>query len=258
MGKVVFFNLPGTRPSHLADFYCHVFGWTKAAFPGLENIWVLFSGAFDQPGINGLIMSRQYLDYVVNEIEVEDLDAALLKVTELGGSVITPKQQMPGLGNYAWCTDLDGNQIILIQKAEEYLKTVNKMAVNGIPDNGITNRPIHFEIPGRDSEKLAAFYEQALGWKTQKWDGPIDYIFAMGGAEDEAGIDGAFIKKGFNQHPVNTISVADIDDITARILANGGSVKTPKHMVPGVGLFSYCLDPDKNQFGIMQFIKSNA
>ena len=30
---------------------------------------------------------------------------------------------------------------------------------------------IHFEILGKDPEKTAAFYKEALGWKVKTWDG---------------------------------------------------------------------------------------
>ena len=51
---------------------------------------------------------------------------------------------------------------------------------------GIVNKPnygteahmarvVHFELPADDPERAIAFYEQAFGWKFEKWEGPLEY-----------------------------------------------------------------------------------
>ncbi len=59
--------------------------------------------------------------------------------------------------------------------------------------------------------------------------------------------------KGHNLYPVNVMSTNDIDMILEKIVKAGGKILMPKEQIPGVGLFAYALDPDNNQFGIMQF-----
>jgi len=36
-------------------------------------------------------------------------------------------------------------------------------------------RPVHFEIPAQNPEKLIGFYQTVFGWTAQKWDGPMPY-----------------------------------------------------------------------------------
>jgi hypothetical protein len=48
-------------------------------------------------------------------VEVDDIDAKLAKVGELGGSVARPKTEIPEMGWYAQFTDPDGNLIGLWQ-----------------------------------------------------------------------------------------------------------------------------------------------
>lgn len=114
------------------------------------------------------------------------------------------------------------------------------------------SRVIHFEIPADDPARAAAFYEKVLGWKFQKWDGPMEYWLVQTGSEGPD-IDGGMVRR---QHPghgtVNTVGVASVDEAAATIVANGGTIAVPKMAIPGVGWVAYCKDPDGNIFGLHQ------
>jgi predicted enzyme related to lactoylglutathione lyase len=49
-----------------------------------------------------------------------------------------------------------------------------------------------------------------------------------------------------------TIDVPDIDKYLIQIQKHGGKVTMEKRSIPGVGWLAYCLDTEKNIFGIMQ------
>jgi predicted enzyme related to lactoylglutathione lyase len=51
----------------------------------------------------------------VNYITVEDVDEYLGKVTNLGGKILMPKQQVPTVGYIALALDPEGNQFGLLQ-----------------------------------------------------------------------------------------------------------------------------------------------
>jgi predicted enzyme related to lactoylglutathione lyase len=115
-------------------------------------------------------------------------------------------------------------------------------------------RPVHFEFSADDPEKLAKFYEDTLGWKAQKWEGPIDYWLFETGEEGEAGIDGGLMKRS-EETPsgtVNTVDVPNIDEYMDKAVAAGGQVVAPKMAVPGVGWMCYLMDPEGNVFGLME------
>lgn len=113
-------------------------------------------------------------------------------------------------------------------------------------------RITHFEIPANDPEKLTAFYEKVFNWKFNKWGGPEDYWLAKTG-EGEPGIDGAVMRRRHPEQPlVNSLTVANVDDSVAQVLANGGSIAVPKMAVPGIGWLAYCKDPEGTIFGMMQ------
>jgi predicted enzyme related to lactoylglutathione lyase len=115
-------------------------------------------------------------------------------------------------------------------------------------------RPVHFEFSADDPEKLAKFYEETLGWKAEKWEGPMDYWLFVTGEEGEAGIDGGLMKRS-EETPsgtVNTIDVPNIDEYMDKAVAAGGTVVAPKMAVPGVGWMCYLMDPEGNVFGLME------
>jgi uncharacterized protein len=114
-------------------------------------------------------------------------------------------------------------------------------------------RVVHFEIPADNPERAAAFYTKAFGWKIQKWGGPTDYWMLTTGEASEPGINGGILKR---MHPgastVNTIGVTKLEDSIKAVEGAGGKVVAPKMAVPGIGWLAYCVDPDGNQFGLMQ------
>jgi uncharacterized protein len=115
-------------------------------------------------------------------------------------------------------------------------------------------RPIHFEIPADNPERLIAFYQTVLGWTFQKWGaGEMPYWLITTGADSEPGINGGMLPRRDPRQPcVNTVSVANLDETLAAAVANGAKVALPRMAVPGVGWLGYIQDPDGNMLGIMQ------
>jgi len=67
-------------------------------------------------GVNGRIMKRQTAEHnPVNYIDVESVDEYDKKIEELGGKVLVPKMEVPGVGWWAMALDPDGNQFAIIQ-----------------------------------------------------------------------------------------------------------------------------------------------
>ena len=114
-------------------------------------------------------------------------------------------------------------------------------------------RPVHFEIPSDNPQRAIEFYSTVFGWKFTKWAGPMDYWLITTGTAPEPGIDGGLMqRRDPNQPCVNTITVANLDDSVAAVLANGGAIALSKMPVPGVGWLAYCKDTDGHIFGMMQ------
>lgn len=114
-------------------------------------------------------------------------------------------------------------------------------------------RVVHFELNVKDIEKAIKFYENVFDWKFEKWEGPMDYWLIMTGDEDEPGIDGGLGLEEENfPSVVNTVDVDNVDEVVKKVEANGGTILSPKHAVPGVGWLAYIQDSEGIVTGIMQ------
>ena len=118
---------------------------------------------------------------------------------------------------------------------------------------------IHFEIPADDMEKLRKFYTDLFRWKIEKTPGPMDYYMIQTVPTDEkgmprrSGVNGGMMKRQNPDHkPVNYIAVESVDEYSKKIEALGGKVTVPKMEVPGIGWWAFALDPEGNQFAILQ------
>lgn len=114
------------------------------------------------------------------------------------------------------------------------------------------SRPVHFEILANEPEKMAAFYQQALGWKITTWKGPAPYWLVNTGEEGSPGINGGIMAREFQQGVINTISVASLSETLAKIEAAGGKKVQEPYEIPEVGKHMYCADPEGNLFGLLQ------
>ncbi|MFC1755723.1 VOC family protein [Thermoproteota archaeon] len=120
---------------------------------------------------------------------------------------------------------------------------------------------VHFEIPAKDLEKQNKFYSKLFGWKIEKVEG-MDYCMIYTVPVDKEGmlkrpgVNGGMIKKQNPDHKTtNYISVESIDTYSKKIEKLGGNIIVPKTEIPGIGWWAMALDPDGNQFAIMESLR---
>ncbi len=124
---VVHFEIHGSDPERLVDFYGRLLGWSFQQF-GDMPYWSIDTGdeAARQGGaghgINGGLTQRQgpapEIGGAVNGanlvIAVDDVDGLFAQGLELGGSEALAPADMPGVGRLAYLHDPDGNVFGLI------------------------------------------------------------------------------------------------------------------------------------------------
>ncbi len=124
----------------------------------------------------------------------------------------------------------------------------------------MANRVIHFEIQADDVERAKSFYEKAFGWEITKMmtageSGGMDYWGLKTGPDGTPGINGGMYKrpleKKLNTYDC-TIQVESLDKAIADVKANGGTIRTEKMEIPGVGWFAGATDTEGNIFGMME------
>jgi uncharacterized protein len=120
MHKVVHFEIPADDLDRAKSFYGSVFGWQLQTMPmgeGGEYTVVMTTPVDDQtqlptePGaINGGMMKRGgQLTAPVLTVDVDAIDDALSQIEARGGSTVTPRTTIPGMGAYAYFKDPEGN-----------------------------------------------------------------------------------------------------------------------------------------------------
>ena len=109
------------------------------------------------------------------------------------------------------------------------------------------NPVVHFEIYGRNTEQLNAFYSQAFGWDIHT-DNPMNHGMIHTNA-DGKGIEGGTSEGDPRVNIV--IEVPDLEEALATIESIGGKTVTPPTEVPGV-TFAAFSDPEGNVVGVVK------
>jgi uncharacterized protein len=127
MSKVVHFEIPADDLDRAKSFYGTVFGWELQTAPmnGGEYTSVRTTDVDEQtqlptePGaINGGMFVRdERLTTPVITIDVDGIDDALKQIEAEGGSTVTPRTAIPGMGAFAYFKDPEGNVIGLWETA---------------------------------------------------------------------------------------------------------------------------------------------
>jgi predicted enzyme related to lactoylglutathione lyase len=117
MNRVVHFDILADEPEKLIDFYGKVFGWTFTKWEGPMDYWMISTG--EGEGIDGGLTRKSPQSNNANTIGIEDLDATIEKVEENGGTIITPKMAIPGVGWFALFKDTEDNMFGLMQEDPE-------------------------------------------------------------------------------------------------------------------------------------------
>lgn len=120
MPKVVHFEIPAEDLSRAREFYGTVFGWRldTTPMPGGGDYTSVVTTPVDEstqlptePGaINGGLVQRdQSMPAPVITIDVDAIDATLQEVEAGGGTTVTPRTAIPGMGAFAYFKDPEGN-----------------------------------------------------------------------------------------------------------------------------------------------------
>jgi predicted enzyme related to lactoylglutathione lyase len=115
------------------------------------------------------------------------------------------------------------------------------------------NPVVHFEIIGKDPDRLRAFYRDAFNWQIQApiEGSPVNYSIVK--PNGGTGIDGGVGKapEGYDGHVTFYVYVPDIAGALSKIESLGGKKMMGPDKVPGgpvIGLFE---DPEGHVIGLV-------
>jgi uncharacterized protein len=94
-------------------FYSELFGWKVRQIP--EMNYATFEAEGGTGGGFNPINEGNPAGTISVYVNTDDIDATLTKAQALGGKLKAPKQEIPGVGWFAFFTDLSGNTVALLQ-----------------------------------------------------------------------------------------------------------------------------------------------
>jgi len=120
-GRVVHFEIPYDDRDRARKFYADAFGWDIQEIR--EHYAIVRTGPTDADGFpsesgyigGGMLQRESPTDRPVITIDVDDIDAAVARVEELGGMVVLGRQDVADVGYAAYFKDVEGNLMGLFQ-----------------------------------------------------------------------------------------------------------------------------------------------
>jgi len=119
---IVHFEIPADDVEKLRKFYTKLFGWKIERLPGPMEYWEIETVPVDKkgkllrPGVNGGMIKRQHPGHrPVNYVAVESVEDSIKKIEALGGKVLMPTTEIPGIGWWALALDPEGNQFAMLE-----------------------------------------------------------------------------------------------------------------------------------------------
>jgi len=123
-GRVVHFEIPFDDGDRAREFYEKAFGWNITHLPDMDYTMVSTGPTSEEQGptepgyIGGGMLARSELSQrPVITVDVDDIDASLAKIEQLGGKIVQPKAQVGQMGFAAYFNDSEGNLTGLWQTA---------------------------------------------------------------------------------------------------------------------------------------------
>lgn len=116
-GDITHTDIPVDDMDRAKRFYGGLFGWSIEEMPGFEGypMW----RAPNQISGGGLAPRDERLQAPRSYVEVDSIDDALGKVTELGGRVVMPRTEISPTSWWAVFVDTEGNELGLYESTDE-------------------------------------------------------------------------------------------------------------------------------------------
>jgi predicted enzyme related to lactoylglutathione lyase len=127
---IAHFEIPAKDVEKLKKFYVELFGWKMEKYPGPTAYYLIETVPVDKnmmpirPGVNGGLFDTKDATMPdqakpTNYISVESVEEYSKKVEALGGKIVVPKMEIPGIGWWALALDPEGNHFGILEYAKK-------------------------------------------------------------------------------------------------------------------------------------------
>ncbi len=256
-GRFVWYELMVDDTATAKAFYGKVLGWgfDDMPMPGVEGATYTLAKAGDVP-VAGMMHLPEEAKAMgarpsfAAHVAADDVDATAKHAGELGGKVLRPPCDIPGIGRFAVIADPDGAVIMAFKGAD-----------NSMPPPKAESREAGYvgwrELMAGDAGKVIDFYVALFGWtKDEPFDmGPMGkyYLFSAQGVSTggmmnkPAEVPMAYWGYYFN--------VDGADAALERVKAAGGKPIMGPMQVPTGEWASTCFDNQGVYFGLLSTTK---
>ncbi|MFG2192069.1 VOC family protein [Streptomyces sp. NPDC048639] len=250
-GTPCWIDLSAPEQQAALDFYRDLFGWQGEIGPpeygGYANC------ELHGKSVAGIMSAQPMGDQPppptawTTYFATADADATARAITENGGTVLFPPDDVAALGRMAIAADPDG-AVFGIWQAKEF------------PGAGIANEHgalIWSELATRDPDRARAFYPAALGigiapMEIEGVEGMDDYFGINAGGRTVGGmsVQGEDTPKEEPSHWLTYFAVDDTDSTVDALIKAGGQVVRPPFDMPA-GRMSVVQDPQGAVFAVI-------
>jgi predicted enzyme related to lactoylglutathione lyase len=250
-GRFIWYELMTPDLDAAKRFYGEVIGWTAQEMPMEGGAYTVFeaSGA----GVAGVMplgeahKAQGVPPHWAAYIQVDDCDAAAEKVEALGGQVLTPPSDIPGVGRFAMISDPHG-------AASAIMTPIPPSEPRPPAGRGAVGHGSWHELFAGDADADIPFYHALFGWtETRQYDmGPMGVYHLFRNAGGEVG--------GVMTRPADMpaagwryyFEVDDVDAAAERVKRAGGAVTQDPQDVPDGSRVAMATDPQGAQFALVK------
>ena len=179
-------------------------------------------------------------------VRVDDMDAAVERITDAGGTIAAAPFEIPGGARVAVVADRTGAMFALISGGPEPDQAYYSDQVGGV---------CWAELMTSSADDAIEFYRQVFGWDAEtNGSGPIPYTTCRLGSKEVAGIIGRPVGVGPEVPDSWSVyfTVDDCAETEKRATGLGGAVILTSTPTP-MGPFAVVADPMGAAFQVMQF-----
>lgn len=244
-GRFVWHEIMSKDIGAALKFYTAMFGWTVQEMDmGPAGKYHLLMKGKDAVG-GGMQSPPGAPSHWMTSVGAADCDAAVTKITELGGKVLVPPTTVPDMVRFAVAMDPQGAAFGVVQGLGPS---------KDIPPYDGPPRPGFFcwdELHTSDVEAAQKFYSALFGWTGKTGEGAMKYWHWQNAGKDIGGM----MKLMMPNVPPNWLAylaVVDVDAETKKTKELGGKVMMEPMEIEKVGKFSVVQDPTGATFALFR------
>ena len=253
-GSFIWYELMSPEPAGSASFYGSVVGW-KVGEPVAEGLDYRMLGRDDGGNAGGLMGLDDQMTASgarptwMGYVGVDDVDAKVARAGELGGSVLMPPWDQPGVGRLAMIADPQGNPLYLMKPLPP---EGQPDATSDVFSPDQPQRVSWNELTTADPAAARAFYGALFGWGSDDFMDMGEY-----GEYRFLTVAGQQIGALCGVMPGGTggwryyIRVPSIGRAVEALKAGGGAVTMGPHQVPTGDHITIGNDPQGAEFALV-------